>query len=206
MAKRRRIYKKRRKVNYGRVLIIVLLVVAAAFIISMLFRTHEYMNVIDETLKSDIREISGTVNSTSDIDINVYSNNGIRYTNQHENIKKLNSFDSANADDSGKAGNVKMLFEILQESKKASLVNDLPLNENGYYWIDADFIVEDKKLIFDGEEKYDFDLYYDIENKNIYIKEKYFSQFSKKNNNQKLQGYEASEEFVKLIEELAGKE
>lgn len=196
-------YRRKRKINYGRIVIVALLLIAVIALVSMLFRTHEYIGVIDEVLKADIREVSGTVNSASDIDINVYSNKGIRYTNSHENIKRLNSFDSAEADDSGKAGNVKKLFENLLKSKETSSVKDLPLKEDGYYWIDADFVVEDKKLFFGDEEKYSFDLYYDRENKTVYIKEKYFSEFSKKNNNQSLQGYEATDESVKLIEELA---
>lgn len=203
MARRRSMYGKKRKINYGRILLLLLLLAAAIVLISMLFRKNEYIGIIDEVLKSDIKEISGTISRVSDVDITVYSNDGIRYTNQHEDIKKLNSFDGTKTEDSEKSDKVKQLFENLYKSKETALTEDLPLKKDGYYWIEASFVVEDEKLFFSDEEEYNFDLYYDIETKNVYIKEEYFNEFSTKNNDQKLQGYEATEEFIKIIEELA---
>lgn len=206
MARRRSIYGRKRKVNYGRILFLVVLLAAAVFLVSFLFRKNEYIDVVDEALQSDIKEISGTINSVSDVDITVYSNKGIRYTNQHENIRKLDSFDSTDAENSDKSAKVKKLFENLLKSKETEAVKDLPSKKDGYYWIDADLAVKDEKLFFRDEEEYNFDLYYDIETKNVYIKKEYFNEFSTKHNKQKLQGYEATEEFVKIIEELIGKE
>lgn len=203
MARRVRMYGKKRKINYGRILLLALILVAFIVVISLFFRKNEYIDVIDEVLQSDINEISGSINSVSDIDITVYSNKGIRYTNQHENVKKLNSFDGTKTAELDKSGTVKILFENMLKSKETIVVEDLPVKDEGYYWIDANFIVEDEKLFFSDEDEYNFDLYYDIETKTIYIKEEYFSEFSTKNNKQKLQGYEATDEFVRLIEELA---
>lgn len=203
MARRRSMYGKKRKINYGRIILLVFLLVAVIALVSLLFRKDDYINVIDEVLQADINEISGEVNLVSDVDITVYSNKGIRYTNQHDNIKNLISFDGTNTEDLDKSGNVKILFENILKSKETVLIEDLPAKTDGYYWIDADFTVEDEKLFFSDEEEYNFDLYYDIEAKTIYIKEEYFSEFSTKNNKQKLQGYEATEEFIRIIEELA---
>lgn len=203
MARRRSMYGKKRKINYGRIILLVFLLVAVIALVSLMFRKDDYISVIDEVLQADINEISGEVNFVSDVDITVYSNKGIRYTNQHDNIKNLVSFDGTNTEDLDKSGNVKILFENILKSKETVLIEDIPAKTDGYYWIDADFTVEDEKLFFNDEEEYNFDLYYDIEAKTIYIKEEYFSEFSTKNNKQKLQGYEATEEFIKIIEELA---
>lgn len=193
MARRRSMYGRKRKINYGRILLLVLLLVVVIALVFLLFKRDKYIGVIDKVLKSDISEISGTISSISNVDIKVYSNNGIRYTNQHEDIKKLNSF--GGAEDSGKSAEVKKLFESLPKSKETSSIEDLPSKKDGYYWIDADFAV--------NKDKYNFDLYYDIENKTIYIKKEYFNEFSTRNNKQKLQGYKATDEFVKVIEDLA---
>ncbi len=206
MARRRSMYGRKRKINYGRIIFLVLLLAAAIVLVTFLFRKDKYIGVIDEVLQSDINGISGTISSVSDVDITVYSNKGIRYTNQHEDIKKLNSFGGTDAGGSDKSADVKKLFENLLKSKETVSVEDLPSKKDGYYWIDADFTVENQKLFFSDEEEYNFDLYYDIENKTVYIKKEYFNEFSTKNNKQKLQGYEATEEFVKTIEELSKKE
>lgn len=202
MARRRGMYGKRRKINYKRVILLVLLLVVVAFAVSLLFRKNDYIGVIEDVITSDINEISGTVNKISDVDITVYSNKGIRYTNQHENIIKLNSFDNTNETNTKNSDDVKLLLENLILSKETVLLEDLPKKDTEYYWIDADVIAKDEKLFFKDEEKYNFDIYYDIETKNVFIKEKYYSEFSTKNNKQKLQGYEATEEFVKTIEKL----
>lgn len=160
---------------------------------------------MDDVLQKNIIEISGSISSVSDVDIKVYSNKGIRYTNQHENIKKLNSLDGTKTEELQKSGNVKILFENLVKSKETVAVDDLPLKKGGYYWVEASFVVKNQKLFFNDEDEYNFDLYYDIETNNIYVKEKYYTEFSTKNNKQKLQGYVATEEFVRTINELAKK-
>ncbi len=202
MARRRGMYGKRRKINYKRIILLVLLLTVAVFAVSLLFRKNDYIGVIEDVIKSDINEISGTVNKVSDVDVTVYSNKGIRYTNQHENIIRLNSFDNTSETNTKNSDDIKLLLENLVLSKETVLLDDLPKKDSAYYWIDADVTVKDEKLFFKDEEKYNFDLYYDIEDKNVFIKEKYYSEFSTKNNKQKLQGYEATEEFIKTIEKL----
>lgn len=202
MARRRGMYGKRRKINYKRIILLVLLLTVAVFAVSLLFRKNDYIGVIEDVIKSDINEISGTVNKVSDVDVTVYSNKGIRYTNQHENIIRLNSFDNTSETNTKNSDDIKLLLENLVLSKETVLLDDLPKKDSAYYWIDADITVKDEKLFFKDEEKYNFDLYYDIEDKNVFIKEKYYSEFSTKNNKQKLQGYEATEEFIKTIEKL----
>lgn len=196
MARKRRIYGKKRKIHYGRIALLLLIVAAVIFLISIPFRKDKYLNVIDEALKSDISRISGTINSVSNVDISVYSNDGIRYTNRHEDIKKLNSFSSENPDEAETITQVKKLFESIYKLKEAEDVQDLPLKKDGYYWIDANLRTTD------GKDEYNFDLYYDIETKMVYVKKEYYNEYSTKNNKQKLQGYEASDEFIQTIEKL----
>jgi preprotein translocase subunit YajC len=193
MARRWRIYGKKRKIHYGRITLLLLIVVVVIFLISIPFRKEKYLDAIDKAVQSTTSEISGTINSVSDVDISVYSNNGIRYTNRHEDIKRLNSFSGANPDEAERAAQVKKLFESIYKLKETVAVEDLSLKKDGYYWIDAEFR---------GKDEYDFDLFYDIENKTVYIKTEYYNEYSTKNNKQKLQGYEASEEFVNTIEKL----
>ena len=202
MARRRSMYGKKRKIKYGRILFLVLLLAAIIILISMLFRKNDYIGVVDEVLKSDIKEISGTLSSVSDVDIKVYSNEGIRYTNRHEDIKRILNIDGTKTEDSEKSNDVKLLFESLYKSKKTVLVEDLPLKKDGYYWVDANVVVEDEKLFFSDEEEYNFDLFYDKEAKKIYVKEEYYNEFSTKNNKQKFQEFEATEEFINTIEKL----
>jgi len=207
MARRRsNIYRKRRKINYGRIIGLVAVLILLLLFIFSIFRKNDYVTKLDEVINSEIVEMSGSLSSVSAVDINVYSNDGIRYTNQHENIKELNSFDGTVSSDLDKAGTAKILFENLSKAKETVTVSDLPEKDNGYYWMDVNFVVKDKILIFDNEDEYNFDLYYDIEDEKIYVKDKYFNEFSTKNNKLKLQGYEADGEFKKIISELANPE
>jgi len=193
MARRRNnIYGKKRKVNYGRILGLAAVIILLIFFIFTVFRKDDYVTKVNEVLNSEIAEISGTISSVSAVDINVYSNDGIRYTNQHKNIKRLNSFDDT----------AKILMENFAQAKETSLVAGLPEKENGYYWLEVNFVVENNTFIFENNEECNFDLYYDIEDEKIYAKEKYYNEYSKKNNKLELQGYEADEEFKKLITEL----
>ena len=200
MARRRNMYSKRKRINYGRIFLLLLILIVLIMVVFLLFKKNDYLGVVNEALDSKITGISGSINSVSDVDYSVYSNDGIRYSNQHENIIKLGVIDETNKEVQDK---VKLLFSNLNKSKETTKVRDLPLKENGYYWIKANFTVEDFKLIIKDENEYSFDLFYDIEEKTVYIKEKYYNEFSKKNNKVELQGYEASDEFVKIIEEIA---
>lgn len=208
MARRRSMYGKKRKINYGRILLLVALLVAIIALVVLFFRKEKYISTIEDVLESNIINIEGTVNSISKIDFTVYSNKGIRYTNQHENIKKLVEFHVADSEDVDNVENIKALFENLLKLQEASIVNSdsLPEKIDGYYWIDTDFTVENKNLIFSDDEEYSFDLFYDKESKIVYIKEEYFSEFSMKNNKLKLQSFKATDEFVNLIEELGKKQ
>lgn len=207
MARRRsNMYGKKRKINYGRIIGLAALLFLLVFLIFNIFKKDDYVSKLDEVLNSEIVEITGSISSVSSVDITVYSNDGIRYTNQHENIKRLNSFDGTVSDDLNEAETTKKLMENLAAAKETSLTATLPEKENGYYWMDVNFVVKDNVIIFENNESYNFDLYYDIENEKIYVKEKYYNEFSTKNNKLKFQEYEADEEFKNLITELAKKE
>ncbi|MDW5299285.1 MAG: hypothetical protein SA378_04000 [Sedimentibacter sp.] len=203
MARRRsNMYGKKRKMKYGRIFGLTAVIILIVYLIFAVFKKDDYVTALDDVLNSEIVEISGTVSSVSAVDINVYSNDGIRYKNQHKNIKRLNSFDGTVSDDLDKAETAKILMENLTDAKETSLITALPEKENGYYWLEVNFVIENKTLIFENNEEYNFDLYYDIEDEKIYVKEKYYNEYSKKNNKLELQGYEADEEFKKLITEL----
>ncbi|HBD62858.1 MAG TPA: hypothetical protein DC038_00325, partial [Clostridiales bacterium] len=158
-------YGRKRKIKYGRVMLLIVLFAAIVALLLSFFRKSDYAGVVDEVMKADIRSISGTISTVSDIDVRVYSKNGIRYTNQHEKIKYIDSFESSKSEDSAKADNIKRLFGNLYKLKKTEVLDDLPFKEDGYYWVDSDFSVKGKKLFFGGDEEYNFDLYYDIEAK-----------------------------------------
>ncbi|MEL7647412.1 MAG: hypothetical protein AAGU76_04930 [Sedimentibacter sp.] len=202
MARRRNMYGKRRKIRYGRIAFLAALLVLAALGAFSILRSTVYQDAIDDAMNSQIMKVSGTVSSVSKVDPKVYTNEGIRYTNQHEGIKRLASFDTAIAEDSDRNKQVKSLLENLSVSDETELVTELPQKEGGYYWMDVSVVVEDKFLVFEGEEQYNFDLYYDIENSKVYVREKYHDEFSTRNNKQKLQGYEADAEFKSLMEKL----
>lgn len=203
MARRRsNMYRKKRKINYGRIIGLVAALILLVLLISTIFKNNDYVTRLDDVLNSEIVGISGSISSVSLVDINVYSNDGIRYTNQHESIKRLNSFDGTVSDDLNKADAAKKIMKNLADAKETSLTTTLPEKENGYYWLDVNFVVKDNILIFENIEAYNFDLYYDIGNETIYVKEKYYNEFSTKNNKLELQGYEADEEFKNLITEL----
>lgn len=199
MARRRNMYSKKKRINYGRIFLLLLILVVLIGAVFLLFKKNDYIGVVTEALDAKITKISGSINSVSDVDYSVYSNDGIRYSNQHENIIKLNIIDGTNTED---LENAKLLFQNLINSKETTKVDNLPLKENGYYWVDANLTVEDFKLFIKDENEYNFDLYYDIEEKTVYVKEKYYNEFSKKNNKLELQGYEATDEFIKAIEGL----
>ncbi len=198
MNRRKRVYGKRRRVNYKRIALLIAALIVLILLISMVFRKNSYIDKIDEALNSDISLMMGTMSIVSQIDASVYENDGIKYTNQHEGIKRIATFDgSENLD---KVGNLKILLANLVESEETEKVFELPEKDDGYYWLEADIISENKVLFFDIENEYNFDLYYDIENKTIYVKEKYYDEFSTKYNKSKFQGYKATDEFITTIE------
>lgn len=202
MARRKRVYSKRRGINYKRIVLLVLAIIVLIFLVSKIFTKNSYISKVEEVLNSEISLISGSMSSVSKIDATVYENDGIRYTNQHEGVKKLLIFDGTLSDDMDKVGDAKTLLENLLKSEKAEVIVELPTKEDGYYWLEADIVSENKILLFNVENEYNFDLYYDIENKEIFIKEKYFDEFSKKYNKTKFQGYKATEEFTNIIDSM----
>lgn len=199
MARRKRVYGKRRRINYKRIALLVLAIIVLIFLVSKVFKKNSYISKVDQVLNSEISMISGSISSVSKIDARVYENDGIKYTNQHEGIKKHVTFDGSLSDDMDKVSDAKILLENLVKSEKTETVEELPAKEDGYYWLEADVVTKDKVLVFTQENEYNFDLYYDIENEVIYVKEKYYDEFSKKYNKTKLQGYKATDEFTKIL-------
>ena len=199
MARRKRVYGKRRRINYKRIALLVLAIIVLIFLVSKIFKKNSYISKVDQVLNSEISMISGSISSVSKIDARVYENDGIKYTNQHEGIKKHVTFDGSLSDDMDKVSDAKILLENLVKSEKTETVEELPAKEDGYYWLEADVVTKDKVLLFTQENEFNFDLYYDIENEVIYVKEKYYDEFSKKYNKTKLQGYKASDKFTKIL-------
>ncbi|MDF2677524.1 MAG: hypothetical protein K0Q97_1847 [Bacillota bacterium] len=203
---KKRIYSKRKRLNLIPIIIVLLIVVFVFFVVwggTKLLSAKDYTEQINEVFENEILKTTGSVCSVSKVDINVYSNKGIKYTNRHENIIKLNSFDSSIETETEKASKARILLENLKNLQKTDSVNELLKEENGYYWIRIDLTANDKFLFISDEEYYFFDLYYDKEDKKIYVKEKYFDEFSMKNNTTKLSGYVVDEQYEKLIEDLA---
>lgn len=199
MARRKRVYSKRRRINYKRIVLLIAAIVILVLLVSRIFKKDSYISKVEDAL-TDISNMTGSISIVSKIDAIVYENDGIKYTNQHEGIKKLVIFDGSLSEDMDKVGDVKILLENLLKSEETEAVGELPAKDDGYYWLEADIVTKNKVLFFNKENEYNFDLYYDIENKDIYVKEKYFDEFSKKYNKTKFQGYKATDEFTTTIE------
>ncbi len=199
MARRKRVYGKRRRINYNRVALLVLAIIVLIFLVSKIFKKNSYISKVDQVLNSEISMISGSISSVSKIDARVYENDGIKYTNQHEGIKKYVTFDGSLSEDMDKVSDAKILLENLVKSEKTEVVEELPAKEDGYYWLEADVLTKNKVLLFTKENEYNFDLYYDIENEVIYVKEKYYDEFNDKYNKTKFQGYKATDEFTRTL-------
>jgi biopolymer transport protein ExbD len=195
MARRRRTYGRKRKVNLLPVIIILFAAIAIIVLTMKFFSSNDYISQIKYVLSSEIKSISGSVSKVSEIDTEVYVNNGITYTNQHKGKISLNTFDD-------NVPEIKTFLDSIKNLNKDQIVSELPAKQNGYYWFNINVVTEDKFLIFNNEEEFTFNLYYDIEEEKIYVKEKYYDVFSKKNNKAKLQGYKADENYKKLIQEL----
>lgn len=193
MARRKRVYSKRRRINYKRIALLVLVIILLIFLVSRIFKKNTYVAKVEEALNSEITAFTASFNTVSKVDANIYENEGIRYTNQHEGIKRhpLDQEDD-----------VKKLLEFLVKSEKTDLVEDLAPKEDGYYWVEADIVAKHKLLFISKEKEYNFDFYYDIENDLIYVKEKYYEEFSKKYNKTKFQGYKAGAEFTDIIKNM----
>ena len=203
---KKRIYSKRKKIN----LIPVIIILAVAAIVfatvwggSKLLSSKDYGKQIDEVFENDILKTTGSVFNVSKVNINVYSVGGIKYTNRHDDIVKINSFDSTLEEDATKASDAKALLQKITTLSKEESKTELLTKNSGYYWIRIGLTSNEKILFISNEENYIFDLYYDKEDKIIYVKEKYFDEFSMKNNTTKLIAYKADEESQKLIEDLA---
>ena len=179
----------------GGLILIVLLMVK-------IFNKNRYVSHIEEALDRDITQMSGSISTVSKIDATIYENEGIRYTNQHEDKKRLMAFEASLPEDAGKVEDFKTLLKNMIISEKTQVLDDLPRKEDGYYWIEADIFTKDKFLIFETEDEYNFDLYYDIEDKTVWVKEKYYDEFSKKYNKVKFQGYEATDQFIDILNDL----
>lgn len=207
MAKRKRMYsKKRMKINYKRIGILLAAIIILIFFTSKIFKKDNYTSKIKEALNSDIYQITGSISTVSKVDATVYENDGITYTNQHEGIIKHIKFDKNASQNVDKAEISKTLLEELLKSVKADIVAELPAKDSGYYWLETDIFSKTKILFFNKQTEYNFDLYYDIENETIYVKEKYFDEFNKKYNKIKFQGYKATKDFVDNMEKMIQQE
>lgn len=204
MNRRKRVYGKRRRVNYKRIALLIAGLIALILLISTIFRKNSYIDKIEEALNSQINLMTFTLSTVSKIDPTIYENDGIKYTNQHEGIKKIAAFDGSLSENLDEIGDLKILLENLVKSEETEVLAELPQKDDGYYWLEADIITENKILFFDRGYEYNFDLYYDIENKTIYVKEKYFDEFSKKYNKTKFQGYKATDEFTTTLQGIPG--
>ncbi len=204
MARRKRVYSRRRiRINYGRLALLAAALVLLILLVVKLFSRNTYISKVEKALDREITKIAGSISTVSKIDAVIYENDGIKYTNQHEGIKKHLTFEGSQPEDGDRAGDVKMLLEKLVNSEKTKeVLPELPQKEDGYYWIEADIFTRDKVLIFTTKDEYNFDLYYDIGNKTVYVKEKYYDEFSKKYNKAGFRGYKASDEFTDILEDL----
>jgi hypothetical protein len=202
MARRKRVYSRRRRINYKRIVLLAAAIIILVLLVSKIFKKDSYISKIEDVLNSKITHMAGTISTVSKIDASVYENNGIKYTNRHEGIKKRVTFDGNLPDDADKAEKVKILLESLPKSEKTEVLAELPAKDDGYYWLEADIVTKNKILLFNKENEFNFDIYCDKEDNTVYVKEKYFDEFSKKYNKTKFQGYKATDEFISALETI----
>ena len=169
-------------------------IIILLLIVSKIFKKNSYISKIEDAMNSNITNITGQISTVSKIDATVYENNGIKYTNQHEGIKRLVTFNGSLPDDGDRAEKVKTLLKSMPEMENTEVTAELPAKDDGYYWLEADIAAK--------RNEYNFDLYYDIENKTVYVKEKYYDEFSKKYNKTKFQGYKATDEFISTLKTI----
>ncbi|MBP1926123.1 biopolymer transport protein ExbD [Sedimentibacter acidaminivorans] len=196
---------RKKRINIVPILTLILVLVIIVVLGVKILSPNYTIPQIEELKSVDIFKTEGTISTISSVDTKVYSNDGIKYTNKHENILRLNSFNSSIPEDTEKIQTVKSLIEKLGNLEEIGKVKELVSKPDGYYWINVSLTTEEKMLVFNSEKEYNFDLYYDIEEKNIYIKNKYYDEFSTKNNKVKLLGYKVNDEYKNLIEKLAVK-
>jgi len=194
MARRKRVYSRRRRINYKRIVLLAAAIIILLLIVSKIFKKNSYISKIEDAMNSNITNITGQISTVSKIDATVYENNGIKYTNQHEGIKRLVTFNGSLPDDGDRAEKVKTLLKSMPEMENTEVTAELPAKDDGYYWLEADIAAK--------RNEYNFDLYYDIENKTVYVKEKYYDEFSKKYNKTKFQGYKATDEFISTLKTI----
>ncbi len=198
-------FRRKKRINILPIIIIILVLVIIIALGVKILSPNYTIPQIEELKSVDILKTNGTISIISSVDTKVYSNDGIKYTNRHENILNIDSFNSSIPEDSDKIQTVKSLLEKLKDLEEVGKVKELISKTDGYYWINISLTAEKKMLVFNSEEEYNFDLYYDIEEENIYIKNKYYDEFSTKNNKVKLLGYKVNDEYKSLIEKLAVK-
>lgn len=202
---RRRTYGRKKKLNILPIIVLILALVIVVALGVKIFSPNYTISKIEDLKSDNILKTEGTISTISSVDTKVYSNGGIKYTNKHENIIRLNNFNSTIPEDSDKISTVQSLLEKIGNLEDLGTVKELVPKQNGYYWIDISITAEEKKLIFNSREEYNISLYYDIEEQKIYIKNKYYDEFSTKNNKVKLQGYKVDDEYKDLIDKLAMK-
>lgn len=194
-------YKRKIKINYKRFLTSISIFVILTILLTRLLIREDYIDVLKKSLESDKINFSGTISSVSKIDTKVYTNDGLRYTNQHKDIKRIQVIKQ----DSDKAQVLERLLHKLVSSNSSSKVSALPKIEDGYLWIETNIDSVDKVLFKDKKETYNFDIYYNINSNKIYTLEKYYNEYSVKNNKLKMQSYDSSDEIKELINILVSK-
>ncbi len=202
---RRGTFGRRKRINILPILTLILVLVIIVVLGVKILSPNYTIAQMEELKSADVIKTEGTISVISSVDTKVYSNDGIKYTNRHENILKLDSFNNSIPEDADKIQSVTSLLEKLGDLEEIGKVKELAPKPDGYYWIDVSLTTEEKKLVFNSEEEYNFDLYYDIEEENIYVKNKYYDEFSTKNNKVKLLGYKVNDEYKSLIEKLTAK-
>lgn len=194
-------YKRKIKINYKRFLTSISIFVILIILLSRLFVRENYIDVLKKSLESEKVSFGGTISSVSKVDTKVYSKNGLRYTNQHEDIKRIQVITK----DSDKAQVLERLLHKLVSANSSSKQSVLPKIEDGYIWVETTIDSVDKVLFKEKKDTYYFDIYYQKNSNKIYTLEKYYNEYSSKNNKLKLQSYEASDEIKELINILVSK-
>jgi len=196
-------YGRKKRIKILPILILLLALLLIVLLGVKIFSPNYSISQIEKIKSSDMLKIEGNISTVSKVDTRVYTNGGLKHTNNHENIIRLNSFSSLIPEDSEKIEIARSLIEKLGDQEEVGKIKELTSKLNGYYWLDISFTSKEKKLIFNSEEEYNFDLYYNIEEQKIYIKNKYYDEFSTKNNKVKLLGFKVNDEYKSLIEKLA---
>lgn len=199
MGRKRR--RRRRKSRLVPVVLISLIVIAAVVLSVKMFSSKGYLQQIKEVMSYNSIEAECTVSRVSKVDVRVYSQGGVKYTNRHTDIQPLGSY--TDKTDMEKIITARTMLNNIESLKKGETVSELPEKKDGYYWIRLKLKTEEKGFMSKKNNNYSIDLFYDIAGRTLFIKDKYYDEFSGRNNKVKLTGYSVDDKYLKLIDELA---